>query len=100
MAGIGQRDAVAGAHEQLLAEPALEIADLLTDRGRGNTEFGGREREAAGARRYLEGLDRIQRRQSFHQRSIGFSFATLIIFRVERKIFLPSSVVSALEQET
>ena len=68
MAGVGQRDAVARAHEQLLAEPGFEIAYLLADRRRGHTKLGGGQGEAAGARGDLEGLDRIQRRQPFHAR--------------------------------
>ena len=66
MAGIGQRDAVAIAHEKLLAEPAFEIADLLADRGRGDAEFGGGEREAAGARGDLESPHGVQRRELLH----------------------------------
>ncbi|ESZ30562.1 hypothetical protein X734_01175 [Mesorhizobium sp. L2C084A000] len=73
VAGVGERDAIAATHKQLLAEPALEVADLLADRRRRYAEFRGGQSEAAGTRRNLESLDRIQRRQPFHIESVSFS---------------------------
>nr|WP_027163823.1 hypothetical protein [Mesorhizobium sp. WSM1293] len=68
--GVGERDAVAAAREQLLAEPGFEIAYLLADRRRRNAEFRGGQSEAAGTGGNFKSLDRIQRRQPFHSGSI------------------------------
>ena len=54
------------AHEQLLAEPGFQIADLLADRRRGHAKLARGQGEAAGPGGDLEGLDRVQRRQPFH----------------------------------
>ncbi len=45
LAGVGEGDAVAASHEELLAEMRFEIADLLAHGGRGDAELGRRERE-------------------------------------------------------
>ena len=88
VAGVGQRDAVAGAQEQLLAKPALEVSDLLADRGRGtpsSVAASVKLEVRAATSNALTAFSGGSR--SMRNSQPSFSFATLTILPVEEKDF-------------
>ena len=69
----GRDDLAAGPGKERRAEPVFEQADLTTDRAMRDVEFRGRTRETAEPGGGLEGLDRIQGRQSRARHKVSFS---------------------------
>ena len=61
--GIGQRDLPGLAHEQQAAPIALQLADLVADRGRADAKLRGSVLEAQVPGRRLEGSQRGQGRR-------------------------------------